>query len=623
MVISILLLLLLGGVLGVNFMQSKAHLEEQLNTQAENTAYALSLAIAEADADPSKVKPIIDAVFKNGQYRLIELENIERLPVYRKSRVPNTADIPSWFVDIIKIHTQIIEKLISRQNETIGVLLVQANEAAAYRQLYAIFKYTLVVFVVAAFIGLILLQLVLNYILRSLENIKNQAEGIVHNRFIVQKEIPSTAELKNVTLAMNTMVKRVKELYERSSEAMKKSQESLYYDPMTGLYNRRYFQVKLPEYLLANDSRSRGTFMLIRMNRVSEANKRVGHKRIDELFGRFATILKKSCELVHEPLIARINGTEFALVLPVYNEITAKDLAQKIIGEFMILSDRNGLRETLYLSIGMCAYVRKEPVSTLLSCADSALCEAALYHENRISVFEEEKEKQKITKGKTMWRSIIETALKEKKLQPKFHPVFDIKQHKDVSYTLSFDILHGTQAISYGEYVPAVIELGMEHELMEYELEYMKTHRFTQNAISFELIADMLQESDKFLYFEDVVTQIAQNLNGHLFIEISEYDLLALKPIVVEHISIALKAKGIRFGIDRFNADRSDFSHLKYTAPAYVKMHVSHYLDMDTASQNALLTLLGSLDIQLIVVGVRQKDLEKLKAAAIRYVIFD
>ncbi len=620
-VVSVLLLFLLGSVLGVYFVKSKEYFETRLTADAKNTAHALTLSLKPVIGDEEKRKTVIDAVFDSGRYRLIELKDIHGKTIYKRVKHPDLSGIPAWFVEMIDIQAPVMNDILEKNDRVFFNLLVQTDRSYVYRQLYDLFFYTISLFVVFGILGLILLNLVLRVVLRSLESIKNQAEGVIHNRFIIQKEIPSTEELKNVVIAMNSMVKRVKELYARSSEAMRESQEMLYLDQATDLFNRRYFQLKLPEYLIANDSRSRGSLMMIRMKGIAEGNRRIGHKKMDELLLEFAKILKKECEVVHEPLICRVNGTEFALALPVYNAETARELAQLIISRHMVLCERYGLRNILILSIGICEYARKMQPGKLLSCVDSALSDAAMYNESHVTAFETDDIKRPAI-GKTEWREIITKALREGRMKPTLAPVVDLREEKEVSHVLSFDIVDKDRTIKYEEYVPAVVELGLEQELLDFEFEYMKKHHFTEEAIAFEMIADMLQESDKLFLFEDTIREIADNIKGPLYVEISEHDILALEPIVVERVSIALKEYGVRFGINRFSAERGEYSYLKYSAPAYVKMNENYYLDLDTASKNALLTLLGSLDIELIVTGVRKEHLPLLKSAAVRYIMY-
>lgn len=617
---SLLLLLLLGGVLAVNFVKSKSYIEEQLNMNAKNTALALSLSLSIANKGKEQIRSLIDSVFDRGAYELIELEDANRMPIYRKTKRPQEDGIPQWFKNWFPVNTAMAEVLVSPNNRPIGVLMVKADRKIAYEQLFALFKYTILVFIIFGILGLVLLRIMLKVVLTSLENIRSQAEGVLHNRFVLQKELPSTVELKEITEVMNSMVKRVKELFQRSSETMKKNQEILYRDPLTSLFNRRYFQIKLPEYLLANDSRSRGTIVLIRINGVSEANRKIGHKKMDEFFVEFSEILRKTCETVHEPIICRINGTEMILVLPVFNAETAKELTRTVLKNALLLRDTYNIREAVYFSFGITEYVRKEPVAKLLASADYALSDAALYNENHITVFKGD-EKKSVILGKNQWREIITTALQKEKFEPDLTPVIDLSKNEKVAYSLTFDIRQNGYSYSYGDYLPAIVELGLEHELIMYALDYLKRHRFTQNALSLEIFANTLHDSDKYLNFEELVKEIVKNMRGKLFIEISEYDILTLDPIVVEHISFALKEYGIRFGINRFSGEKGGYGYLKYTAPAYIKMHENLYLDMDGASQNALMTLLGSLDIKLIVVGAHEYNFQNLKEEGVRYVV--
>ncbi len=618
--ISFLLLLLLAGVLTVNFVNSKSYIEEQLNMNAKNTALALSLSLNMAGENKEQIKSLVDTIFNRGSYELIELQDSHRMPIYRKSKHSVSPGVPAWFKKWLPVNTALEEVLVSPKNKPINVLMIRADSAIAYEQLYSLFKYTVLTFALFGVFGLLLLHFALKIVLKSLDKIRNQAEGVLHNRFVIQKEMPSTTELKEITEVMNSMVKRVKELFQRSSETMKKNQDIMYRDPLTLLFNRRYFQIKLPEYLLANDSRSRGALVMIRINGVSEANKRIGHKKVDEFFVEFAEILKKTCDTVHEPSICRINGTEMILILPVFNAETAKELVRSIMKNALVLTDKFNLRETVFFSFGVTEYVRNEPVSKLLASADYALSDAALFNENHITVFKSDK-KNSLILGKTEWREIITSALKNGKLEPELHPVVNLKKGEKVAFALTFDIRHDAYNYSYGDYLPAIVELGLEQDLVMYELEYLKKHRFTHNALSLEIFAKTLLDSNNYLLFEESVKEVAQTIKGKLFIEISEYDVFSLDPVVVERISYSLKEHGIRFGIDRFSGEKGGYGYLKYTAPAYIKMHESLYLDMDGGSKNALLTLLGSLDIKLILTGVHEENIDELKEEGIRYIM--
>lgn len=52
--------------------------------------------------------------------------------------------------------------------------------------------------------------------------------------------MPFTTEFRSATVAMNAMVSKVKDIFERENETLVKYQELLYKDAETKLYNRRY-----------------------------------------------------------------------------------------------------------------------------------------------------------------------------------------------------------------------------------------------------------------------------------------------------------------------------------------------------------------------------------------------
>lgn len=618
--ISFLLLLLLGSVLLINFVNSKSYIEKQLDINARNTALALALSLGIANGDKEQIESLIDTVFERGRYEMIELEDINRLPIYKKTREPLTDDVPDWFRRSVPINTTMVEMLVSPKDRPIGVLLVKADSSTAYGQLYSLFKYTVIIFALFGTLGLLFLRFTLKIVLKSLESIRSQAEGILHNRFVIQKELPKTAELREIAEVMNSIVKRVKELFERSSEAMKKNREIYYLDPLTSLFNRRYFQVKLPEYLLANDSRSRGSLLMTRVNGISGANRRIGHKKVDEFFIEFSEILKKACESVHEPTVCRINGTEFLMILPILNGETAKEVARNIMKKCLVLTDRYDLNDTIYFSFGITEYTRNEQVAKLMASVDYALSDASLYNENHITLFKADKNSLLVL-GKSQWREIITSALDNEKLVPELAPVINLKKNEKVAYALAFDIEQDGFRYRYGDYLPSVVELGLEHDLLVYELEYLKKHRFMHNALSIEIYAETLLDSSKYLTFEKYLREIVPLLKGRLFVEISEYEIVSLDPIVVERISGILDEIGVRFGINRFGGDKGTYGYLKYTAPAYVKIHERFYMDMEQGAKSAMFTLLGSLDIKLIVTDVHESSIEQIKEEGIRYIM--
>lgn len=100
-------------------------------------------------------------------------------------------------------------------------------------------------------------------------------------------------------------------------------------DPLTGLYNRRYFNEKLDEEL----SRSRRTHLpmsLIYMDidHFKKYNDQNGHPMGDTLLKMFAQVLKKTSR--RNDVVCRIGGEEFVIILPHTDKVGAAIKAEKL-----------------------------------------------------------------------------------------------------------------------------------------------------------------------------------------------------------------------------------------------------------------------------------------------------
>ena len=107
----------------------------------------------------------------------------------------------------------------------------------------------------------------------------------------------------------------------------KKAEEEIlylsYYDQLTGLYNRRFYEEELKRI---NTSRNLPiTLVLADVNGLKLTNDAFGHSLGDNLLKNVAQIFKKECRT--EDVIARIGGDEFVFLLPK----TDGNEAQKII----------------------------------------------------------------------------------------------------------------------------------------------------------------------------------------------------------------------------------------------------------------------------------------------------
>jgi diguanylate cyclase (GGDEF)-like protein len=95
----------------------------------------------------------------------------------------------------------------------------------------------------------------------------------------------------------------------------KDSEKKVVIDDLTGLYNRRFFNVRLAEeFGMATRYGTPLSCIMFDLDNFKEINDTLGHDVGDKVLKRFADILKKSVRI--SDIVARYAGDEFLLLLP-------------------------------------------------------------------------------------------------------------------------------------------------------------------------------------------------------------------------------------------------------------------------------------------------------------------
>jgi diguanylate cyclase (GGDEF)-like protein/PAS domain S-box-containing protein len=118
---------------------------------------------------------------------------------------------------------------------------------------------------------------------------------------------------------------------EQSVKVLESEVDKIYYDPLTGIYNRRYFDKHL-QNIVKSLSRSGSilSLMMIDIDRFKKYNDTYGHKEGDNCLRIVAETLGH-CILRSDDFVARYGGEEFAVVLPNTDEDGARQIAEKLL----------------------------------------------------------------------------------------------------------------------------------------------------------------------------------------------------------------------------------------------------------------------------------------------------
>ena len=101
-------------------------------------------------------------------------------------------------------------------------------------------------------------------------------------------------------------------------------------DPLTGMANRRWFELDLARHLRScATSGSRGALLVVDIDRFKNVNDTLGHQVGDRLVMEVATTMRR--HLRDQDLVARLGGDEFAVVLHEGDAGAAEAVARKLV----------------------------------------------------------------------------------------------------------------------------------------------------------------------------------------------------------------------------------------------------------------------------------------------------
>jgi diguanylate cyclase (GGDEF)-like protein len=188
-----------------------------------------------------------------------------------------------------------------------------------------------------------------------------------------EKILRSASELIANALIRSQMEKNILHLETKADQ--------VYLDPLTGMFNRRYFDENM-ERLISSLSRSGGTLslMLVDIDFFKKYNDTYGHLKGDECLKLVAETLR-DCTGRKEDFAARYGGEEFVVVLPNTNESGARMVAERLIENMRnknIPHKENGDEKRVTFSIGVTSGEVKHTLSAkdYIHHADTLLYEA-------------------------------------------------------------------------------------------------------------------------------------------------------------------------------------------------------------------------------------------------------
>ncbi|MGB2952941.1 MAG: diguanylate cyclase [Gaiellaceae bacterium] len=159
-------------------------------------------------------------------------------------------------------------------------------------------------------------------------------------------------------------------------------------DPLTGLYNHRYFHERLrAELTRASRSAESVALLMLDIDDFKKVNDVHGHGSGDEVLKRLAELLKGAVRL--SDVVCRLGGEEFAVIMSSGDAGDALNLARRLSDELSSTDFEPAGRLTLSIGVSQGPEHAMNP-RELIACAEAAMMAAKARGKNQIVLFDEE-----------------------------------------------------------------------------------------------------------------------------------------------------------------------------------------------------------------------------------------
>jgi EAL domain-containing protein (putative c-di-GMP-specific phosphodiesterase class I) len=428
-VIALILFLLTANMV-ITLYNARLNIYQQLKVHSQDTATSLGFSLSQAalDKDNVQMSLMVDAIFDRGYYRRIIFRDVEGEEVIRRVLPLSLTDVPSWFIYWLPLPEPAGTAQVSSGWYQLGEIEVVSHPGFAYQDMWRSFKEQVWLFLVTTVLCYLLLGASLKFVLRPLRQVEEQADAICRREFPIQEALPSIPELRNVVLAMNRMVEKVKGMFQHHIELNDHLHHQLNTDSVTGLSNRQHFDQCFKAALTADRAAACGALLLIRAGDLLAMNVKQGRQQGDDYLCCIGESLQETLNVSLSEginyLLSRHSGADFALFVPTINEYESQDLMDKIYSSLQELEWE--LDEMQAIFIGALYMPTLSTETNFMALADGALSQAQ--NEQVSGCFWHKVGKSEVSISANEWSSMIRKAIKQKDFFFHFQPVWEVIQ---------------------------------------------------------------------------------------------------------------------------------------------------------------------------------------------------
>lgn len=618
LVIVTLFFLLFAGTFAINVNNTRAYLNNQLKTISQDMATSLGLSLSPhmASQEMIVVESLVNAVADSGYYREVVVSDVRGKPLIERIQPVKIENVPAWFVRLIPIDTPKGEALIMGGWTQAGSIRISASPGYAYATLWSTSIEAFVWFFGSSLIVLLLGVIALHYVLRPLRAVEAQAKAICNREYPVQPRLPWTLELRSVVEAMNRMSIKVREMFDEQAAAMERMRADAYRDQLTGLANRRYFDMQLRNLIESGERFDTGAVLFIELADFKTFNDQRGFQAGDKILKEVGALMTRAIEKTPglDCFAAHLAGANFAAVASDLSEADAREFAGRLgvaLGE-LHAREMPGFKELGHIGVAM---YRGQTLGQLLSEADMALRAAQVAGPHAVHMHDPQTIDEFGAYSATRWIELLRGIIDQRKVVLMRQPAV---LNESTDTVLHHEILlriHGDDGklIPAGIFMPMVRRLGLMTEFDKLVIDEV-IRRLTANPtihVAINLFPASIRDG---AFIDHVCNTLRQRptVAKRIAFEMTDYGAMQ-DPGSLHNWIRRVAEVGARTGIDHFGKGFTSFSYLSTLKIDYLKIDGSFVRAIHENRDNqlfvdSLVKIAHGLDLQVIAESVETAE---------------